>query len=236
MQQSLAINNTQQVVSIIPPTNTPFVPIVSSPPQSINPQLLLQAHPNYLPSPDTPCHSPTLMVSQSHGHDFPPISTEEEQTHQHNLPNTESPHNRPSAQSDHSNICESSSNLPISNETHIHSRADVHQSSPHDTSIEPPPPSCDDVPPQSMESSLSPPLHAPTPGLNNLNQEVDCPTQNPPTLEETEQSPISQPASPPNIEFSIFSNEFRPQFSKFLIQDDQLKPNIKQHLKQSTLW
>ncbi|MBW0571299.1 hypothetical protein O181_111014 [Austropuccinia psidii MF-1] len=157
------------------------------------------------------------MVSQSHGSYFPPIFTEEEQTNQENLPNTECPHDNPSAQSDHSNICESSSNLPISNETPIHSRADVHQfspitsagvidfttntqleiqstistpqnahtpcvrSSPHDTSIEPPPPSCDDVPPQSMESSSSPPLHAPTPGLNNLHQEVDCQTQSPPT-------------------------------------------------------
>ncbi|MBW0545158.1 hypothetical protein O181_084873, partial [Austropuccinia psidii MF-1] len=62
MQQSVTINNTQQVVSMIPPTNTPFFPIVSSPPQCSNPQLLLQAHPNDLPSHDTPCHSPTLMV------------------------------------------------------------------------------------------------------------------------------------------------------------------------------
>ncbi|MBW0588693.1 hypothetical protein O181_128408 [Austropuccinia psidii MF-1] len=108
----------------------------------------------------------------------------------------ESPHENPFAQNDHSNICESSSNLPISNETPIHSTADVHQvspitsegginvtSSPHDTSIEPPHPSCDDVPPQSMESNSSPPSNAPTPGLNNLNQEVDCQNQNPPTLE-----------------------------------------------------
>ncbi|MBW0525017.1 hypothetical protein O181_064732 [Austropuccinia psidii MF-1] len=64
------------------------------------------------------------------------------------------------------------------------------------------------------ESNSSPPLHAPTPGLNNLNQEVDFQTRNPPTLEETEQSPISQPASTPNGEFSIFSNEFCPQFYK----------------------
>ncbi|MBW0511633.1 hypothetical protein O181_051348 [Austropuccinia psidii MF-1] len=88
------------------------------------------------------------------------------------------------------------------------------RSSPNDTSIEPPPPSCDDVPPQSLESNSSPPSHAPTPGLNNLNQEFDFQTQNPPTLEETQQSPISQPASPPNVEFSIFSNEFCPQFFK----------------------
>ncbi|MBW0463173.1 hypothetical protein O181_002888 [Austropuccinia psidii MF-1] len=59
-----------------------------------------------------------------------PIITEEEQTHEENLPNMENPHNNPSAQSDHSNICESSSNLPISNETPIHSREDVHHVSP----------------------------------------------------------------------------------------------------------
>ncbi|MBW0485456.1 hypothetical protein O181_025171 [Austropuccinia psidii MF-1] len=118
------------VASIISPTNTPFVPIVASPPQSINPQFLLQAHPNYIPSPDTPLHSPPSMVSQSHGSDFPPIFTEEKQTHEENLPNKESPCSNPSAQSDHSNICESSINLPISNETPIHSRADFHQFSP----------------------------------------------------------------------------------------------------------
>ncbi|MBW0525018.1 hypothetical protein O181_064733 [Austropuccinia psidii MF-1] len=108
MQQYVTINNTQRVVSMIPPTNTPFVPIVFGPPQYINPQLLLQAHPNNTPSPNTPCHSPPSMVSQSHGSDFPPILTEEEQTHEENLPNTESPCNNPSAQSDHRNICESS--------------------------------------------------------------------------------------------------------------------------------
>ncbi|MBW0485684.1 hypothetical protein O181_025399 [Austropuccinia psidii MF-1] len=130
MKQSVTIDNTQQVVSMIPPTNTPFEPIVASPPQSINPQLLLQAHPNYIPSPNTPSHSPPSMVSQYHGSYFPPIFTEKEQTHEDNLPNTQSPRNNPSAQSDHRNICESSSNLPISNETPIHSRVDVHQVSP----------------------------------------------------------------------------------------------------------
>ncbi|MBW0580322.1 hypothetical protein O181_120037 [Austropuccinia psidii MF-1] len=161
------------------------------------------------------------MVSQSHASDFPPISTVEEQTHQENLPNTESPHHNPSEQSDHSNICESSSNLPISNETPIGSRADVHQVSPiisaggiNVTTNT-----------QEIQSTIqhhkthtllvsSPLLHAPTPGLNNFNQEVDFQTQNPPTFEETQQSAISQPASPPNFEFSIFSNEFCPQFYK----------------------
>ncbi|MBW0551665.1 hypothetical protein O181_091380 [Austropuccinia psidii MF-1] len=52
---------------MIPPTNTAFVPIVSSPPQAINPQLLLQAHPNDIPSPDTPHHSPPLVVSNLMG-------------------------------------------------------------------------------------------------------------------------------------------------------------------------
>ncbi|MBW0483120.1 hypothetical protein O181_022835 [Austropuccinia psidii MF-1] len=236
MQQFVTINNTQWVVSMIPPTTTLFVPIVSSSPQSINPQLLLQEHPNDIPSPDTPCHSPPSMVSQSHGSDFLPMPTEEEQTHEESLPKMEIPCNNPSAQSDHNNICESSSYLPTSNETPIHSRKDVHQispiifseginvtintqeiqstistpqnahtpcvrSSPQDTSIKPTHPSCDDVPPQSTESNSCPPLNAPTPGLNNLNQEADCQAQNPPILVETEQAPISQPTTTPNIEF-----------------------------------
>ncbi|MBW0461728.1 hypothetical protein O181_001443 [Austropuccinia psidii MF-1] len=101
--------------------------------------------------------------------------------------------------------------------------------SPHDTSIEPLHPSCGDVPPQSTPSH---PLHAPTPGHNNLNQDADCQTQNPPVLVKTEQASISQRNSTPNVEFC-------PNFiirSKCLIQDNQLKSNIKQHLKQSTLW
>ncbi|MBW0483201.1 hypothetical protein O181_022916 [Austropuccinia psidii MF-1] len=270
MQQSVTINNTQQVVSIIPLTNTPFVPIVSSPPQSINPQLLFQAHPNDIPSPDTPCNSSPSMVSQSHGSDFPPIFTEEEQTHEDNLPNTEIPCKNPSSQSDHSNICESSSNLPISNETPIQSRGDFRQvstiisggginvtintqaiqftistpqnahtpcvrSSPHDTSIEPPHPSSDDVPPQSMESNSSPQLHSPTPGLNKLIFRLKILPQ----WKVLNNLPFPNQPLPPLLNFTFFPINFVLNFikcSKCLIQDDQLKPNIKQHLKQSTLW
>ncbi|MBW0461727.1 hypothetical protein O181_001442 [Austropuccinia psidii MF-1] len=76
MQQSVTINNTQRVVSMIPSTTAAFVSIVSSSPQSMNPQLLLQAHPNDIPSPDTPCHSPPSMFS-SNGSDFLAIISEE---------------------------------------------------------------------------------------------------------------------------------------------------------------
>ncbi|MBW0460546.1 hypothetical protein O181_000261 [Austropuccinia psidii MF-1] len=177
MQQSVTINNTQQVVSMIPPTTTPFVSIVSSAPQSINPQLLLQAHPN-----DIPHNSPPSMRRCSAEGINVTINTQEIQ---------------------------STISTPQSTQT------PCVRLSPHDTSIKPPHPSCDDVPPQSTESNSSPPLHFPTPGLNNLNQEVDFQTQNPPILVETEEAPISQPTPTPNVEFSILSNEFHLQFFVF---------------------
>ncbi|MBW0484951.1 hypothetical protein O181_024666 [Austropuccinia psidii MF-1] len=134
-----------------PPTTTPFFPIVSSPSQSLNPQLLLQAHPNDIPSPDTPRHPSRSM-------------------------------------------------------------------SPHDTSIELPHPSCDDVtpktlkPPHSNKSNSSTPLHLQTPCLNHTLQQADCEIQTPPVLVEDEQAPTSQPTSTPNFECSIFSNPFCSQF------------------------